>query len=112
MPASFGDGKDASPRLERMKKVGCVVNQIVSESQAFTAKFFPAKESDPVDFDSVPQLLSQRVAELHRQNHSAARGAARIALALTKAWYPDVDIHQVTEYFPTDDESDRASSSA
>ena len=104
--AGFTDGKDATPRLGRIKTVGRVVDQVVSEGQAFSARFFPDQDSDPVNFASVPQLLSQGVAQLDRQNRSADRGAARIALALTKAWYSDADIHQVTEYFPTKDEFD------
>ena len=106
VPSGFGDGEDAATCLERIKTVGCVVDQVVSKGQAFSARFFPDQDNDLVDFASVPQLLSQGVAELDRQNRSAARCATRIALALTKAWYSHAEIHQVIEYFPTEDEFD------
>ena len=104
MPAGFGDGDDTSPCLDRIKKVGHVFSQIMSESQTFSARFFPDENSDPVDFSSVPQLLSQGVAELDRQNRSATRDASRISLALAKAWYSDIDVCLLIEYFPTEDE--------
>ena len=85
MPAGLGYDTDASPRLARILKVGETVNQIVGAGQTFSAKFFPGADSDPVDFDALPELLEKAAAELDGQKRSAAHGGTKIALSLMLA---------------------------
>ena len=108
MPASLGDDLATTPRLARILKVGEIVNQIVGAGKAFAAKFYPGEDGDPVTFDALPELLEKATAEHDNTLRSAARGGAKLALAMTAAWYPEADIHQVTEYFPTEDENNQA----
>lgn len=105
MPASLGDNVDTSPRLARILKVGEIVNQLVGVGKAFAAKFFPGAGSDPVDFEALPELLGRVTTAYDGQLRSAARGGAKVALALTAAWYPEGNIRQVTEFMPTEDEN-------
>jgi len=86
-------------------KIGEIVNQIVGAGKSFAAKFYPGEDGDPVIFDALPELLEKATAEHDNTLRSAARGGAKLALAMTAAWYPEADIHQVTEYFPTEDEN-------
>jgi hypothetical protein len=89
-------------------KIGEIVNQIVGAGKSFAAKFYPGEDGDPVIFDALPELLEKATAEHDNTLRSAARGGAKLALAMTAAWYPEADIHQVTEYFPTEDENSQA----
>ena len=105
VPANLGDNTDASPRLARILKLGEVVTQLVGAGKAFAAKFFPGEGSDTVDVEALPELLEKATAAHDDQLRSSARGGAKVALALTTAWYPDVDIRQVTKYMLTVDEN-------
>ena len=51
------------------------------------------------------ELLRKAANEREGILRSAARGAAKVALSLCKAWYPEADMHQVTEFMPTMDEN-------
>ena len=73
-------------------------------SCCWPAKVFPGEGSDPVDVEALPELLEKATAVHDDQLRSAARGAAKVALALITAWYPDADIWQDTEFMPTEDE--------
>jgi hypothetical protein len=108
VPARFGDDVDASPRLARILKLGEVVTRLAGLGQAFAAKTFPGEDSDPVDIETLPDLLEKAISSHDEQLRSAARGGAKIALALTKAWYPEADIRQLTEYMPSEDENGEA----
>lgn len=108
MPAGLGDDLATTPRLARILKIGEIVNQIVGAGKTFAAKFYPGEDGDPVIFDALPELLEKATAEHDNTLRSAARGGAKLALAMTAAWYPEADIHQVTEYFPTEDENNQA----
>ena len=96
--------EDNSPRLARILKIGELITDIVSAGRAFAAKFYPSEGSDPVGLDAMPDL---RKAADEREGilRSAARGAAKVALSLCKAWYPEADMHQVSEFMPTMDEN-------
>ena len=104
-PANLSDAEDNSPRLARILKVGEIITNIKSAGQAFAAKFYPSETSDPVVVDAVPELLRKTADEREGILRSAARGAAKVALALCKAWYTEADMHQVTEFMPTEDEN-------
>ena len=108
MPAGLGDDLATTPRLARILKIGEIVTQIVGAGKSFAAKFYPGEDGDPVIFDALPELLEKATAEHDNILRSAARGGAKLALAMTAAWYPEADIHQVTEYFPTEDENNQA----
>jgi hypothetical protein len=104
-PANLSDANDASPRLARVLKVGELITDIISAGQAFAAKFYPSEDSDPVVLEAVPELLRKAADERESLLRSAARGAAKVALSLCKAWYSEADMHQVTEFMPTEDEN-------
>ena len=99
---------DTTPRLACILKIGKIVNQIVGAGKAFAAKFYPGEDGDPINFDALPDLLEKAATEHDGTLRSAARGGAKLALAMTAAWYPEADIHQVTEYFATEDENNQA----
>ena len=104
MPTNLGDNTDASPRLARILQLGETLTKLAGLGQAFTDKVFPGEGSDPVDVEALPELLEKATAVHDDQLRSAARGAAKVALALITAWYPDADIWQDTEFMPTEDE--------
>ena len=105
VPANLSDVEENSPRLARILKVGEMITNIISAGQAFAAKFYPGEGSDPVVLDAVPELLKKAAEEREALLRSAARGGAKVALALCKAWYAEADMHQVTEFMPTEDEN-------
>ena len=97
--------EDNSPRLARVLKVGELITDVISAGRAFAAKFYPSEGSDPVDLDAMPELLRKAANDREGMLRSAARGAAKVALSLCKAWYAEADMHQVTEFMPTEDEN-------
>ena len=101
----MSDAEDTSPRLACILKVGEQITNIISAGQTFTAKFYPVESSDPIVLEAVPELLRKAAEERESVLRSAARGAAKVALSLCKAWYPEADMHQVTEFMPTEDEN-------
>ena len=105
VPANLSDAEENSPRLARILKVGEVITNIISAGQAFAAKFYPGEGSDPVVLEAVLELLRKAAEERESVLRSAARGAAKVALSLCKAWYAEADMHQVTEFMPTEDEN-------
>ena len=106
-PANLGDAGATTSRLDRILRLGEIVARLASLGQAFVDKFFPSEESDPCDLQLLPDALEKAIAMHDEQLRSAARGAAKVALALMLAWYPDVDIRQMTEFMPTEDDNDQ-----
>ena len=107
VPANLGDAAATTSRLERILRLGELVTRLASTGKAFAAKFFPGRDSDAVEVDWLPEVLEKVTAQYDDQLRSAARGAAKVALALMLAWYPDVDIRQMTEFMPTEDDNNQ-----
>jgi len=108
VPAGFDDQSDTAPRPSRLRQIGILMERAVKAGQTLAAKMFPSARNDPIDLESLPVLLEKTGQEYERNMRSSARGGAKKALALTKAWYPDADIHQLTEFMPTEDEDGQA----
>ena len=105
-PANLGDANATTPRLDRILKLGEITTRLAGAGKAFAAKFFPGV-GDPVDVEALPELLEKATQRHDDKLRSAARGGAKVALALTAAWYPDADIRQLTEFMPTEDDNDQ-----
>ena len=60
-----------------------------------------------MDLETLPEALERATQRHDDALRSAARGGAKVALALTAAWYPDADIRQLTEFMPTEDGNDQ-----
>ena len=85
MPTNLGDNTDASPRLARILQLGETLTKLAGLGKAFADKVFPGEGSDPVDVEALPELLEKATAAQDDQMRSAARGAAKVALALIAA---------------------------
>ena len=59
VPAGFDDQSDSAPRPSRLRQIGGLIRRAVNAGQALANKLYPSKESGPIDFEFLPELLEK-----------------------------------------------------